>query len=264
MKSFRNYYTTFFFIVIVAFLLQSCLDSTNTEIERNEPLPYSHTDPAGYSANDFLADSNFTELVVEIDYMEGYAPNEEAVDSLELFLEQRLNKNSITIQQPTSIPASGQDTYDISQIRDLEEQHRDAFTENAESDTLTAYMLIVDGHYSQRNVLGIAYYNTSNVFFGGAYDEASGGVGQPSRYKTEATSFRHEFGHLFGLVNVPGSGTEMQTEHQDEQNGHHCDNDQCLMYYAMESTDIFGQFVGEEIPSLDANCRADLEANGGQ
>ncbi len=265
MQLLRNHYITFFCTILLALLMQSCLDSTSSDNDSPNIEPYPHLEPAGYAANDFLADSNYTELMVEIDYMEGYAPNEDAVDSLEVFLEQRLHKNSVTILSPTEIPPGNQSTYSITQIRNLEEQHRNEYTENIESDTLKAYMLIVDGRYEERNLLGIAYYNTSNVFFGAAYDEASGGVGQPSRYKTEATSFRHEFGHLFGLVNVPGSGTQNpNTDHQDEENGHHCDNDQCLMYYAMESTDLFGEFIGEEIPSLDQNCLLDLQQNGGK
>ena len=245
----------------------SCYDGTTgpTSDQENEEEPYSHVRGPGASANDFLADSNFTGLVVEIDYMEGYAPNARAVDSLRAFFEQRLHKSSITILDPSQIPAGGQDSYTASEIRDLEAQYRNEYTDSTTSSTtLAAYMLIVDGEFSDASVLGIAYYNTSNAFFGAAYDQISGGVGQPSRFQVEATSFRHEFGHLFGLVAIEGSGTEMQTEHQDEENGHHCDNDQCLMYYAMESTDVFGSVFGGEVPALDANCLADLEANGGR
>jgi hypothetical protein len=32
----------------------------------------------------------------------------------------------------------------------------------------------------------------------------------------------------------------------------------------MESTDLFGDFVGEEIPELDQNCLLDLQGNGGK
>lgn len=240
------------------------MDSTGPEETERPPAPYSHTERAGHAANDFLADSNFTELIVEIDYMEGYEPNEEALDSLKTFLEQRLYKSTVTIQDPTVIEPGNQENYTAEEIRDLEDQHRDEFTETTEDDRLAAYMIIVDGEYEQSNVLGIAYYNTSNAFFGPAYEQASGGIGQASRFKVEATSFRHEFGHLFGLVNIDGSGTDMQNEHQDENNGHHCDNEECLMYYAMETTDLFGEFVGEDIPSLDQNCILDLQANGGR
>jgi hypothetical protein len=227
----------------------------------DEPDPYSHTRTPGASAHDFLSDQSYTDLVVEVDYMTGYAPDSGALEQLRTFLEERLNKTTITIRTPTEIGGGGQQTYTLSAIRSLEEANRDQYTEGQ---TLTAYMLFVDGEFEQENVLGVAHYNTSSAYFGAAYEQASGGLGQPSRSLTEATSFRHELGHLFGLVAIEGSGTEMQTEHQDEANGHHCDNDQCLMYYAIESTDLFGSILGGEIPALDQNCIDDLRANGGK
>ncbi len=57
----------------------------------------------------------------------------------------------------------------------------------------------------------------------------------------------------------------MQEPHRDQDHGNHCDNDQCLMYYATQTTDLIGNTVGdEEITPLDANCIADLQANGGK
>ncbi|MFW5946888.1 MAG: hypothetical protein ACOCUW_00235 [Gemmatimonadota bacterium] len=243
----------------------SCGDDGSAPTGPNEPgdgeQTYSHTLSVGASAQDLLAADDFTDLVVEVDYMTGYAPDPTALDRLETFLEARLYKASITIQDPTEIPAGGQDAYTLDEVRDLETDHRNTYTDGS---TLAVYLLIVDGSFEQENVLGIAHYNTSTAFFGAAYDEASGGLGQPSRELTEATTFRHEFGHLLGLVAIDGSGTEMQAEHQDEENGHHCDNDRCLMYYAVESTDLFGSVFGDEIPALDRNCLDDLQANGGR
>lgn len=261
MRLFRKNLTVVFSVILAAFVLQSCLDSSGPDTGEIEP-PYSHTGQPGHAANDFLSDSTFTNLIVEVDYMPGYAPNERALDSLKAFFQQRLHKSSITIKEPTEIPPGGQDQYSANDIRELESEQRSTFTQG---DTLAAYFVIVDGTYEERNLLGIAYYNTSNAFFGPAYDEASSGTGSPSRFQVEATSFRHEFGHLFGLVDIPGSGTEMQEPHQDEEHGNHCDNDQCVMYYAMETTDLIGNTLGgEEIPPLDANCIADLQANDGK
>lgn len=262
MKTLRHHLLGVICLVVIVLGFQSCLNSAGPDNQLPEP-EYSHTLNPGRSANDFLADSNFTNLVVEIDYMPGYAPNERAIDSLKAFFEQRLHKSSITIKEPTEIASGGQNQYSANEVRILEQNHRSTFTEG---DTLAAYCIIVDGRYEQRNVLGIAYYNTSNAFFGPAYDEASSGVGSPSRYQIEATSFRHEFGHLFGLVGIPGSGTEMQNPHQDPNHGNHCNNNACLMYYATETTDLIGNTLGsgEQIPSLDDNCKADLQANGGR
>lgn len=245
----------------ITFLFFSCSDNPSGTNNNSENEPYSHTQNPGLSANDFLSDDEFTELVVEVDYMDGFEPDAEALQRLQEFLEERLHKTSVTILDPTLIEAGGQESYTANEIRDLEDEYRDEFSEG---EVLAAYMIIVDGEYEQNNVLGIAYYNTSNAFFGAAYDQASGGIGQPSRYRTETVSFRHEFGHLFGLVDIEGSGTDMQTDHKDEENGSHCDNDQCLMYYAMESTDLFGSFIEGETPQLDQNCIDDLQANGGK
>ncbi len=262
MRLFRYYLPIFFSLVLTALVFQSCLDSTGPDNDQEEVNLYSHVKNPGTSANDFLADSNFKNLVVEVDYMPGYAPNAEAIDSLESFFEQRLHKTSITIKEPTEIPSGGQETYSATEIRELESEQRSTFTKG---DTLAAYFVIVDGKYNKRDLLGIAYYNTSNAFFGPSYDDASSGTGSPSRYQVEATSFRHEFGHLFGLVDIPGSGTEMQEPHKDEEHGNHCDNEECVMYYAMETTDLIGNTFGnDEIPPLDANCLADLQANGGK
>lgn len=248
-------------VVISGLGLSTCTDSpTSTENEEEES--FSHVQNPGVSANHFLADSNYLHLILEVDYMPGYAPNAKALDSLKAFFEQRLNKASVTIKQPTEIPSGGQNQYSATDIRDIEADERSTFTSG---DTLASYMVIVDGKYSEQDLLGIAYYNTSNGFFGPSYEEASSGLGSPSRYQIEAISFRHEFGHLWGLVNIPNSGTEMQTPHQDTQNGNHCDNNQCLMYYASQRTQLIAnQISGDAITPLDANCKADLEANGGK
>lgn len=262
MKISKSFATLVFTAIVAAMLVYSCTDDSTGPDPEPDPEPYSHTDQPGSAANDFLADSNFTELVVEVDYMEGYEPNEEALDSLQAFLERRTHK-SVTILDPTEIESGGQDTYTADEVRDLEEEHRDEFTEDEESETLAAYMIIVDGEYEESNVLGIAYYNTSNAFFGPAYDEVEDSG--TSRYKVESTSFRHEFGHLFGLVGIEGSGTDMQNDHKDDENGNHCDDDQCLMYYAMERSDLFDQLLGNEnVPELDEYCIQDLQANGGR
>lgn len=227
----------------------------------NGDQPYSHVRSVGASANDLLADDAFNSVVVEVDFMTGFEPDAGALDLLGDFLAARLNKSSITIRTPTEIPAGAQQSYTLEEVRALEEQHRDEFTDGS---TLVAYMLIVDGEFEQANVLGVAHLNTSTTYFGAALDAVSGGLTQPTRRQAEATVFQHEFGHLLGLVALPGSGTDMQTDHQDEAHGHHCDNDRCLMYYAVESTDLFADIFGESIPELDANCLADLQANGGR
>ncbi len=256
-----TYFRVLIIAIFIGIIFQSCLDSTgpkNQELKQQ----YSHIQNPGTSANYFLADSSFKHLVVEVDYMPNYEPNAEALESLKTFFEQRLHKNSITIKEPTKINSRNQESYNANDVRNIESEERSTFSEG---DTLAAYFMVVDGEYSERELMGIAYYNTSNAFFGPAYDEASSGPGSISRYRVEAISYRHEFGHLFGLVDIPNSGTEMQEPHRDKENGNHCDNEQCLMYYASQTTNLIGNIVGdEEITPLDENCIADLRGNGGK
>ena len=89
----------------------------------------------------------------------------------------------------------------------------------------------------------------------------SGGIGQVSRTKLYSTVLEHEFGHLMGLVDL---GSPMITNHKDGAHGNHCNNQNCLMYYASETTDLLGFLLTGNIPALDANCANDLHANGGR
>jgi predicted Zn-dependent protease len=128
-------------------------------------------------------------------------------------------------------------------------------------DEIGVYFLYTNGNFTENNVLGAAYRNTSMVLFGKKIHDNSGSLGQASRTKLEATVLEHEFGHILGLVDI---GSPMQTNHKDAAHGNHCSNTNCLMYYASETTDILGFLVTGNIPAFDANCAADLHANGGK
>ncbi len=257
-----KYKSLILLLPVLLFLFQSCKDNSVSDSDpdnNGDPsFSFNHERNPGASAEDFLQDAEFENLIVEVDYMEGYEPTDDALNSLESFLEERLNKNSVTIMSPTSIPAGGQDSYTASEVRDLEGDHRDEFSEE---NTIAAYLIILDGEYDQNNVLGIAYYNTSMAFFGETIRNVSGDIGQNPRDIVEATVMRHEFGHILGLVN---NGVEMQQNHQDDEHGAHCDNDNCLMYYSVRTTDFFAALLGGDVPPLDEQCRTDLQAAGGK
>ncbi len=62
-------------------------------------------------------------------------------------LDAHLSKPNIHIRTPTSIPAQDRSAYSTQEVRSLEEDHRDHFT-RAESDTLWAYLLVLDGKFT--------------------------------------------------------------------------------------------------------------------
>lgn len=57
----------------------------------------------------------------------------------------------------------------------------------------------------------------------------------------------------------------MQTLHQDTAHGKHCDIENCLMYWTAETGEgLLNSITGGNIPTLDTQCIADLQANGGK
>ena len=99
----------------------------------------------------------------------------------------------------------------------------------------------------------------------------------------ESATLNHEFGHLFGLVNI---GSPAVNDHEDiqlDENGdpvldgggnpvgnNHCDVDGCLMRAELQfGVGIMGMLEsmaakGLAIPTLDPECILDLQANGGR
>jgi predicted Zn-dependent protease len=207
---------------------------------------------------DFLSSDHYEKLVVEVQYPSGYHPTSETVDKLRAFLEARLHKPggiSITL---TSIPVPRKDYYSVEDIKKIEDKYSKVRTHRK---TLAAYVFFADGAYSgDSRVLGLAYRPTSAVIFEKTVRDHSGGLAQPSTALLESTVLHHEFGHLFGLVN---NGTGMLAHHEDTGHPRHCTNSNCLMYHAVETTDIVASLVGD-VPRLDQYCLDDLRANGGK
>lgn len=212
-------------------------------------------------ANDFLSDKKYDKLIVEIQFIEGFQPKATSVDRLKTFLQERLKKPAGISVTENAIPSPGLAAYSLEDIREVEKAGR---TQQPHEKTLTAYIFFADGDYAGNSgdskVLGIAYGRTSMVIFEKTIKEYSGGLTQPPVGTLESTVIQHELGHTLGLVN---NGTSMESEHQDEPHGKHCNDKNCLMYYTAETTDIVGNLTGGNVPELDANCLEDLRANGG-
>ena len=261
------------YLIVIALLLTfvgyTCSSSTSSgsgddgNNGNNPPAEFNSEAAPGDSAASYLQDDQYTSLQVEIDYMQGFRPTDDAISSLQTFLENRLNKSTISLNL-SEIPARGEGPYSTSEVRSIEDEVRDNFTEPGSS-TLHAHILILDGDFDdgqqgQSNVLGIAYFNTSMALFGTRIDDISGGVTQPSRTQVEATVLRHEVGHNLGLV---GIGSPHPSGQESHQSGSHCNIDGCLMRASVETTNFFANFSGQ-IPDLDPLCIEDLRANGGK
>lgn len=232
------------FFSVLFFLSWACSKSDSTLLDYKS---------LGSSAKDFLTENTYTSLRIEIAYMPGYEPDATALQNLTNFLTARLNKSggiSIATKQVSSINVN---KYTLQNLVDVEKNNRTLFTA---SQSLTTFILIADSSYSvSPTALGISYWNTSMTLFGSKINSVSGGVGQISRTNLWTTILLHEFCHLMGLVNA---GTPMVVSHASDS---HCTAANCLMNSSVQTNGANGSLT---YPVLDANCLADLKANGGK
>jgi hypothetical protein len=217
----------------------------------------------GATSRDFLSDQTYTNLVVEIQAVSGFAPSAGAQTQLVTFLNTYLNKpGGITVQVDAPLASPGKTSYSLDDVRAIEAANRVSYASGTQA---VAYFLFLDGastsDSSSGQILGIAHGPSSIVMMGGTIHASSGALGQPSRQVLETTVMQHEFGHLLGLTNT---GTPMVAPHQDSAHGAHCSNTSCLMYWQVDTSNFLGNLLGGTVPSLDAGCIADLHANGGK
>lgn len=247
--------------LLILFLIVAL--ATNSGCKKEDPLTIpGNKEAVGSSAFHLLNNQQFTRLFVEVMYMEGHEPTSASMENLKEFILSVARKpNGVNVIK-REISSENQQSYSLDDIQNIENQNREIFNSGS---YLAISFIFLDGPYSgntdDSQYLGVAYHNMSLAVFQETVIENSGGLTQPSRTKLESTIINHELGHIFGLVN---NGTPMIEDHQDDQHGNHCDNTNCLMYYAVETTDIVDNLIGNSIPELDQNCRHDLSSNGGK
>lgn len=249
---------------ITAFLILSLLlGCSGTLTSPREHSDYNNHRNAGDSANDYLSDTKFKKLVIEIQFVDGYQPTTETLNHLQAFAQARVNKTSdVEIIVDPAIASPGETSYSLDDVRKIENDNRLYFTTGS---TIYAYFLFLDGASStdegDKKILGYAHQNTSIAIFQKTIESLSGDLLQPTTTVLESTVMDHELGHLLGLVS---NGSDIQSAHHDSENGAHCTNTSCLMHYTADTSDVVANLVGNNVPELDADCIEDLQANGGK
>lgn len=248
-------------LLLIGMIAISCKkddDGTNTT---PDPDNVANQQPLGTSANELLSSDEFTSLRLEIAYPDGFRPTQESIDLIEDFLSERLDKpDGITIVESTINPSQTA-PYDINEIVAIEDEHRTVFNNG---DEIGVYVFFSDGNSASNSgssvVLGTAYRNTSMVIYEKTFiDLANQSTTGINRTLIETSTLRHEFGHIFGLVNT---GTPLTSDHEDQNNSRHCNVEECLMYF-QTVTNVFNNSSLSSIPDFDPLCIADLQANGG-
>lgn len=250
------------FLILCAILcILSC--SKDDSGEENGVDTSGNTKTTGTSANEFLSEDEFSEMYLEIVYVEGFKPTETAINNFVSFLESRLNKPGGIVIEQRAIASPGISAYSVSDVIDIEKEHREKYNSEGQ---ITVFGFFADGEYAENtensSVLGIAYRNTSFAVFEETIRDFSNDAFAPALSVLETTVINHEFGHLLGLVNA---GTTPQSSHQDTEHGKHCTEEDCLMYWTAETGEgLLSMLTGGTVPSLDSQCIADLQANGGK
>jgi hypothetical protein len=247
-------------VVLISFLLLFLYGCVKSIAGEEESIDYEtlHNRSFGASARELLSDEKYTSLKIEIQYMEGYKPDKDAIYHLHSFLQKLLNKpQGITIVTREIAPLEDK-VLSRDEIIAIERKNRTAYTKGNQ---LAVYILYTNGMYVNDKIFGLAYRNTSAVIFGQNVMENTNKIGKPNRTKLEATVLLHEMGHLLGLT---GKGSALQSDHYDDKHVSHCRNRKCLMYYGIGTDDKVGYLVKGQIPKLDKDCLADLKANGGK
>ncbi len=249
-------------LLTIGFILfVSC--SKEDDLSGNDVNPITNKQATGSSSNDLLSDKKFTSMVIELVYVDGFEPSAAAVNNLVSFLQARTYKpNGITIQK-RAIPSPGKATFTIEEIATIEDANR---TKYNTSNQIAVWVFFVDGKSvidtSTSVILGMAYRNTSLVIYEQTLQKLSDSPLEPNRSLLETTVINHELGHILGLTNL---GAALQSAHEDTSHSKHCNVSSCLMYWAAETGHGISNMVsGGTAVQLDAQCLADLRANGGK
>lgn len=207
---------------------------------------------------DFIRDSPYGALYIEVDHVDGQAPASSATDLLQQRANDRLNKpDGITLE--TDAIGPGRSSWSQGDLRNAEDDHRDR---RPSGNSMVLYVLYVDGESKEReNAIGVKYGPTSVAIF--KEKIRSGSLTGLSTTAAERAVLIHEFGHVLGLV---GCGISMVEDHKStrpEAGDCHSDNSDSVMYYAVETSEI-GLISGGPSDQFDAKDIADICAAGGK
>jgi len=231
----KNRIFSVFFLFIA--LLLGC--SKNSDGDKGNPTAVDKTanlKATGDSANDILANDSFDKLLLEIGYVEGFAPTSLAMTDFEAFIKQHTFKADIEITYK-QLSSPNEEKLTLEEIADLEKENRTAYNDGT---TLAMYIYFADAP-SEDDVeeedlvtLGAVYFNTSMIIYESTIRSLAGKSNLVSVADIESATLNHEFGHLMGLVNL---GTDSVNDHEglttdddgNEVGDNHCTVSGCLM-----------------------------------
>jgi hypothetical protein len=247
----------------------SCSKSTSDSDDDNTPQAVDKSAnllATGDSANDILSNDNFDKIVVEIAYVTGFRPTESAMTQFTDYLKEHTFKQNIELIY-TELSSPVEDELTLQEIADLETKNRTVFNTGS---TLGIYIYFSDapaeGDEPEDGLvtLGAVYRNTSMIIHEVTVRDLASRSISISDSDVETTTLNHEFGHLFGLVDL---GTDMVNDHQSQSENsegqlvgdNHCNQNGCLMRAELQfggttgKTNLANNIAAYEV-GLKAGC----------
>lgn len=250
----------------------------------------------GDSANDILSNASFDKILIQIGFVTGFRPTNAAMQEFTAFLRERTFKEDIEVIY-TELESPEEENLTLQEIDELERENRTAYNNGK---TLAIYIYFADapavGDEGDEGIvtLGAVYRNTSMVIHEVTVRRLAAQSSFITNADVEAATLNHEFGHLFGLVNL---GTPAINDHEDPDALNHCNVQGCLMRAQLQFGGPSGRssilaskssyeggikagciLSGQNVlnllqsntgknsaaPGLDAECILDIQANGGR
>lgn len=298
-----NKFKSLLLIFIVAFAVSCSKNSSDEDSSEVKVDKAANLLATGDSAKDILSNDTYDKLLIEIAYVTGFKPTEAAMADFTAYLKEHTFKEDIELVYK-ELSSPSEDELTLQEIADLETSNRTAFNTGS---TLAIYIYFADAPAEGDDLegglvtLGAVYRNTSMIIHKATVRDLASS-NSISEANVETTTLNHEFGHLFGLVNL---GTDMVNDHESQSENedgqlvgdNHCNQAVCLMRSELE----FGGSTGKSLQAstlaqyedgvksgcrlsgttvlnllqqhtakttntvpLDAECLLDIQANGGR
>ena len=233
----------FVITVILVLTTPGCLDNLKDSVVSCDNI-------IGECRYEILKGNEYSKIHIEVNYVTGNSPESDALNLLKQRVQEVTDKSTITVSQSSF--GSTDNSYTLEEILELEDKQRTRFKSG---NTFVIHILYLNGEYSDNDqTLGLAYSGTSFAIFKEKIEDAAFLL--ISAKDIEKSVIVHEFGHLLGLVN---NGYQSPHDHEDPQHPHHSNNEESVMYWAIESQDIGNQLDGEPPNDFDNYDLDDLK-----
>lgn len=201
-----------------------------------------------------LRDDAYRELIIEIDHAPGYNPESSTVSLLKERLGQVCDKPDGIRIELNEVDFSETNTWTAEKVRDIGHETMD---NDPQTSVLRWHVIMPEGKYSDESVLGVAVDASTIALFSDSIDDATS-IFNPriSSEDIENSVMVHEFGHLLGLVNLVYTSP---ADHEDSQHPGHSNNEDSVMYWAIETFTVDAWFSGDLPTEFDQDDLNDMQ-----